>query len=299
MRSRALATVGAGLALPGVVFLTWLGWAGGLAAFMDITLGYLVPLYSRLGRSDLLREVVERDYGLLVLLGLLAWSGLGATVLALTQQRGTLAVLATGLGYGAAHFWLQGRGWEYHFYPLALFAVAVGGAGLGASVANRRGWLTAMLVIALLVTTAALWTKGERNLAPAWIEAKTTRVGRVSAALQPLVAAGGAVQVLDTTDGGIHALLRLKARQPSRFLYDFHFHHDVGHPYVRGLRTELMGALRARPPAAVVIFAQGWPTGGYERVAGFPELQDWLSTGYRLAEEGNGYRLYVGRATPR
>jgi hypothetical protein len=299
MRSRALVTVGAGLALPGVGFLTWLGWAGGLAAFMDITLGYLIPLYSRLGRSELLRELVERDYGLLVLLGLAAWAGLGATVLSLTRRREMLAVLATGLGYGAAHFWLQGRGWEYHFYPLALFAVAVGGAGLGASVASRRGWLTAMLVIALAVTAAALWTKGQRKLAPAWVEAKTTRVGQVSAALQPLAATGGTVQVLDTTDGGIHALLRLKARQPSRFLYDFHFHHDVGHPYVRRLRAELIGALRARPPAAVVVFAQGWPTGGYERVAGFPELQDWLSAGYRLAEEGDGYRLYVRRAAPR
>jgi hypothetical protein len=266
---------------------------------MDITLGYLIPLYSRLGRSELLREIVERDYGLLVLLGLAAWAGLGATVLSMTRRREMLAVLATGLGYGAAHFWLQGRGWEYHFYPLALFAVAIGGAGLGASVASRRGWLTTMLVAALVVTAAALWTKGQRNLRPAWIEAKTTRVERVAAALQPLVATGRTVQVLDTTDGGVHALLRLRARQPSRFLYDFHFHHDVGHPYVRRLRAELIGALRARPPAAVVIFAQGWPTGGYERVAGFPELQNWLSSGYRLAEEGDGYRLYVGRAAPR
>ena len=38
--------------------LAWLGWAGGLGAFVDITLGYLIPLYSRLGRSDLLHELV-------------------------------------------------------------------------------------------------------------------------------------------------------------------------------------------------------------------------------------------------
>ncbi len=299
MRGRALAAVGGGLCLPGIALLTWLGWAGGLAAFADITLGYLIPLYGRLGRSDLLHEVAERDYGWIVLLGLLAWAGLGAAALALARRRGSLAVLATGLAYGAAHFWLQGRGWEYHFYPLALFAVAVGGAGLGASVASRRGSLTAMLLIALLVTAAALWTKGQRNLVPAWIEAKLTRVQRVSEGLRPLVSTGDTVQVLDTTDGGIHALLRLKVRQPSRFLYDFHLHHDVGHPYVRRLRAELIGALRARPPAAVVVFAQGWPTGGYERLAGFPELQEWLSTGYRLSEEGDGFRLYVRPVAPR
>jgi hypothetical protein len=298
-RGRALAAVGVGLVLPGIGFLAWIGWAGGLASFWDITLGYLIPLYSRLGRTDLLRELGARDYGVVTLLGLLAWAGLGAASLLLTRRRAALAVLATGLAYGVAHFWVQGRGWEYHFYPLALFAAAIGGAGLGASVATRRHALTALLILALVVTAGALWTKGRRNLAPAWIEAKMARVGRVAEGLSPLVGAGDTVQVLDTTDGGIHALLRLKVRQPSRFLYDFHFHHDVGHPYVGRLRAELMGALRARPPAAVGVFAQGWPAGGYERLAGFPELQDWLSAGYRLSEEGDGYRLYVGRAALR
>ena len=151
-------------------------------------------------------------------------------------------------------------------------------------------------MLTLAVTAGALWTKGQRNLAPAWIEAKLGRVGRVTAALRPVVAAGGTVQVLDTTEGGIHALLRLHAREPSRFLYDFHFHHDVSHPYVRRLRAELMGALRLRPPAAVVVFVPGWPEGGYERLAAFPELHRWLLEGYRVAEEGDGYRLHVGRA---
>ena len=50
----------------------------------------------------------------------------------------TLGVLAAGLAYGAAHFWVQGRGWEYHFYPLALFATALGGAGLGAADGGGR-----------------------------------------------------------------------------------------------------------------------------------------------------------------
>jgi hypothetical protein len=298
-RGRALASVGVGLVLPGVGFLGWLGWTGGLPSFWDVTFGYLIPLYSRLGRADLPHELAARDYGSVTLLGLLAWAGLGAASLLLTRRRAALAMLATGLAYGAAHFWIQGRGWEYHFYPMALFAAAIGGAGLGASVATRRPALAAMLILALIVTAGTLWTKGLRNLAPEWIEAKIARVGRVSEGLGPLVGPDDTVQVLDTTDGGIHALLRLKIRQPSRFLYDFHFHHDVGHPYVRRLRAELMGELRARPPAAVVVFAQGWPAGGYERLSGFPELQDWLSAGYRLSEEGDGYRLYVGRAALR
>jgi hypothetical protein len=296
---RDLAAVVLAAALPGLAALAWLAWSGGLGAFVDITLRYLIPLYSRLGRNDLLHELVARDYGATVLAGLAAWAALGVVALARGRRRPVLAVLAVGLAYGVAHFWVQGRGWEYHFYPLALFATALGGAGLGAALADGRRVLATALVLALAVSAGALWSKGQRNLAPAWIAAKLDRVGRVSEALRPLVADGRMVQVLDTTEGGIHALLRLGVRQPSRFLYDFHFYHDVSHPYVRGLRAELMDALRRRPPAAVVVFVPGWPEGGYERIAQFPELERWLRDGYQVTEEADGYRLYVERAPAR
>jgi hypothetical protein len=289
---RALARVATGLALPAAAMLVWLGWTGGLGAFADITLGYLIPLYSRLGRSDVLHEIAARDYGGAVLTGLAVWAGLGAAALVRERHWATLGVLATGLAYGAVHFWIQGRGWEYHFYPVALFATALGGAGLGAAAAARRPVVTLALLLALGVTTDALWTKGWVNLAPRWIEARLARVDRLETVLRPIVEAGGTIQMLDTTEGGVHALLRLRARQPSRFIYDFHFHHDVAHAYVRRLRAELMGALRAHPPAAVVVLERGWPDGGYERLAGFPELRQWLVRGYRLTEEGDGFRLY-------
>jgi hypothetical protein len=295
--TRALGVVGAGVSLPGLAALAWLASAGGLGAFLDITLHYLVPLYSRLGRNDLLHELIARDYGIGVLIGLTAWAGLGIAALIGGRRWAELGVLATGLAYGALHFWVQGRGWEYHWYPLALFATAIGGAGLGAALARSRRVLAALLVVVLVATTGALWTKGQRNLAPVWIDEKLARVGRISAALRPLVLAGGTVQVLDTAEGGVHALLRLGAHQPSRFLYDFSFYHDVDHPYVARLRAELMDALRAHPPAAVVVMEHGWPAGGYERLGTFPDLVHWLSDGYRLSEEGDGYRLYVARTT--
>jgi len=168
-------------------------------------------------------------------------------------------------------------------------------AGLGAALASRLRVATGVLVVALAVTAGGLASKGARSLAPEWIAAKQARVRAVVEALAPLVAAGGAVQVLDTTDGGVHALYLLGARQPTRFLYDFHFYHDVGHPYVERLRGELLQGLRARPPAAVVLFEHGWPSGGYERLAAFPALATWLDDGFRLAREGDGYRIYAAR----
>jgi hypothetical protein len=295
-RRRALALVGLGLVLPAVAALGWLLAAGALSAFADIVLGYLLPLYSRLGRTAVTAELARRDYGAIGLAGLAAWALLGAIALARGRRVPALAVLGGGVVYGAFHFWSQGRGWEYHFYPLALFAAALGGAGLAEALRGRRPVLAAALAGALAVTGVALGAKGDRNRDPEWIRAKLHRVARVAAALGPVVAAGGTVQVLDTTDGGVHALLRAGARQPTRFLYDFHFHHDVEHPYVRALRAELVAGLRAHPPAAVVLFRNGWPRGGFERLEGFPELAAWLGAGYRLAEATEGYRLYLAQA---
>ncbi|MGH7263231.1 MAG: hypothetical protein ACREMB_00035, partial [Candidatus Rokuibacteriota bacterium] len=147
----------------------------------------------------------------------------------------------------------------------------------------------------LALSTVVLGAKGAGNVEPAWIAAKVARARAAAEALEPIVGRGGAVQVLDTTEGGIHALYLVRGRQPTRFLYDFHFYHDVDHRYVQGLRRELLAGLRARPPAAVLLFERGWPAGGYERIDDFPELAAWLAAGYRLARAGDGFRVYAAR----
>ena len=177
---RALAAVGLGVALPGLAMLAWLGWTGGLGAFADITLGYLLPLYSRLGRNDLLHEIAVRDYGAAVLAGLAAWAASASSPSPGGGGGGSSASWPAGLAYGAAHFWVAGtrdgsttstrsrssrRRW------------AAPGSGRRRT-AGRRA-LGVALVLALAVTAGALWIKGQRNLAPAWIEAKLGRVGRV------------------------------------------------------------------------------------------------------------------------
>lgn len=297
VRPRALGALALGLALPAAGILGWLAAAGGLPAFWDILAGYLVPLYARLGRTSLPDAVRGHDLGVPVLAGLALWAVIGLVVLwRVGRADGRAVVLAGGVLYGGLHFVLQAKGWEYHLYPFALFAVALGAAGLGAALGGGRRLAAASLVAVLLLTAAALGVKGLRNLDPAWIAEKRARAHVVAAALAPVVAAGGTVQVLDTTDGGVHALYLLGARQPTRFLYDFHFYHDVEHPYVQRLRAELLEGLRRQPPAAIVLFERGWPSGDYGRLQTFPALATWLDAHYRLARDGDAYRIYATRS---
>ncbi|HET8530464.1 MAG TPA: hypothetical protein VFO08_04900, partial [Methylomirabilota bacterium] len=104
------------------------------------------------------------------------------------------------------------------------------------------------------------------------------------------------VQVMDTTSGGIHALLRLGLRQPTRFIYDFHFFHDVADPRIQALRAELVAGLERGRPAAIVVLEESWPEPGYARLAAFPELARTLDRSFTLAVTGAGYRIYAKRS---
>ncbi len=293
-RAAAVAALAGGIAAPAAGVVGWLAAAGALPAFLDIVWHYLVPLYSRLGRTPVLAALLTHDVGPPIVAGLGLWAVGGGVALWRGGERGArLSVLAAGVLYGALHFVVQGKGWEYHLYPLALFAVALGAAGFGTALAGHRPRAAGALLLALVLTAGALGAKGSRNVESDWIRQKHARALAVAAALEPVARAGRSIQVLDTTDGGVHALYLLRARQPTRFLYDFHFYHDVEHPYVRRLRAELLAGLTARPPGAVVLFERGWPRGDYERLRRFPELAAWLAAGYHLVHEGDGYRLYL------
>ncbi|HET9316672.1 MAG TPA: hypothetical protein VFQ51_13845, partial [Vicinamibacteria bacterium] len=208
---------------------------------------------------------------------------------------------------GAAHFALQGKGWEYHLYPLGLFLCLL--AGLALAPAGPRAPASAPIgararraaTAALLAATVALLgVKGVEALDAPWIAAKQRVVAALADDLGRVAPPGGTVQVMDTTAGGIHALLRLHRREPTRFIYDFHFFHDESDPRIQALRREFVAGLAAAPPAAVVVMRDTWPAVGYERLERFPEVSAFLADRYTLAvaREVEGYRIYAKRSGP-
>jgi len=161
--------------------------------------------------------------------------------------------------------------------------------------AGGRRLALGSLVVGLVASAWLLGVKGAEAADSGWIVMKERRVTGLVGDLAARTKPGDLVQVLDTTDGGVHALLRARVTEPTRFLYDFHFFHHPDAPMIRRLRSELLRDLRARPPALVVLWEAGWPAGGYQRVDGFPELRDWLAAGYEMARQGDGYRIYAKR----
>src|SRR5206468_823202 len=252
---RALALwCAAGLTVP-VLIMGWLAWRGGAGPFASILTGYVLPLYGRVGRVRVWGAVRGHVFGwetwsCLVALGLL---GFARGVAPPYGIRRWLAVL--GAVYGVLHFALQGKGWEYHLYPFAAFICALASMPLAAPATTaeppRRAVAPALsraLSLSMLVLTVSLLvTKGMDASDAPWIADKERRVASLVRDLKPLAGAGP-VQVMDVTGGGIHALLRLHLRQPTRFLYDFHFFHDEADARIQALRADFARGLEGGRP---------------------------------------------------
>jgi hypothetical protein len=168
--------------------------------------------------------------------------------------------------------------------------------GVAAMPAGRAGFrrVAALAIFAAVVTV--LGAKGVDAIDEPWIARKAGLVSALTRDLAPRVPAGATVQVMDVTEGGVHALWNLRLRQPTRFIYDFHFFHDTGDPRIGALREEFAAALARHPPAAIVVLRDTWNRPGYERLADWPAVAELLARSYMLGVEGDGYRIYVQRA---
>ena len=289
----AVLAYGGAACLAPAATLAWLGAIGALGAWREAVFDYLLPLYSRLGRDA--PWTIYR-WGIWIPLGLGPAVSVGA---ALHRRRfgARHALVLVGVAYGLVHYVGQGKWWEYHLYPLAAFAGTLLFAELSAALAARR-WAAAPMVAVVITALVLLSVKGLEAAPAGWEHDKEARVRVLVHELGTRLNPGDTVQILDTTGGGAHALLRLRLRQPTRFIYDFHFFHDVETPVVRALRAELIAGLDSHPPRFIVLFERGWPSGGYERIDAFPELAERLATRYDIVATREGFRLHAKRHDP-
>jgi hypothetical protein len=294
-----LGALAAGVAIPVAAVLGWLAARGGLAAFADVLGGYVLPLYSQVARVPAWTVMTSPPLGWAALTFAATALTLGLVAAAPGPLGARHALLALGAVYGAVHFVAQGKGWAYHLYPAGCFLCGLVGAALGGWRGAPARWgrvATAALFAAMVVL---LGLEGARPADAAWIPRKIERVRAVERELAALAPPPARVQVLDVTEGGIHALLRLGLRQPTRFIYDFHFYHHESDPRIQALRAELVRGLAEGRPAAVVVFRDEWMRTGYDRLRRFPELAALLARDYELRlDDERGFRIHAQRRHP-
>lgn len=278
--------------VPGALLL-WLAVTGGLLPFFDILFHYLLPLYSKFSFFPFTKTVFYQFLGIHYLEMILLLLVAGVDLLLCKEHRYRRSLLVVGVMYGFFHYYFQVRN-HYQLYPMALCLFL-----LIASWTSRlqgRGPLLLRCLMAVILLHAAVTalTRSAGNIAtpPASHITKFRCTTDLLHDLQEKILPGQTVQAMDSTSGDIHALFKLKVKQPTRFIYDAHFFHDMDHPYIQMLRCEFLHDLATAPPDWFVLSEVSWPVYGYERLHQFPELATWLTANYTLEVERHCYRLY-------
>jgi len=215
---------------------------GRLRAWVDVVFGYAIPVYGHLGRSA--PWLGHRWLGWIPL-GLAA---VGALVIAVVTRRADARhlVAAVGLAYGVAHYIGQSKGSEYHLYPLATFVCVLAFSALTPTLdAPQRARLGVPLAVTLAWRSCCSRPRGWR---PPTHPISGTR--SATCASSPTTSAGawrrGHGAGARHRRRRLHALLRLGVRQPTRFLYDVFFFHEMDRPVVRAIRAEFVRRSRPR-----------------------------------------------------
>ncbi len=309
---RGLLITGAGFLLPIALSLLWLWANGALKAFLDIFWNYL-PLHTGLSGGHeairgserilyLVRNTIRvGGYPTLLLCAMIV---AGWLITKRKETSGKFASIWFLLALTAAYMIypiLGGKFWSYHYLPFAFFV------SLSATLcitlffelqSNNRNGL-ALLILAIFLGSLFLEldpVKYTQNVVAditpdaAAHAPKQGRVDELAKWLESNLPQGDTVQPLDWTGGSIHAMLIAEAKLATRFMYDYHFYHDVSNPYIQGLRETFIKELETAQPRYIIQVIENKPwVSGVDTTREFPELEELLTENYSLAFEGDGY----------
>jgi len=278
-----------------LLIIVWLYSMDSLTPLWAFTTEYLIPLYSHLNTTNYLSL-----FGAVLNGSLPMVPAIIAFLLCLRNGSihldARLVILIFCTIYGALHFILQGKGWGYHLEPYCFFVFTLWISLLGLII---RKCTPALQITAMSVFCVMAIVMGGQSLAAgltksSFIVKKQDLVKQLEQDLGTLpLSKTDTIQILDTAEGGIHALLRLGRHLPTRFIYDFHFYHDIQSPFIQDLRHEFIQSLYDNPPHSMVLFHFHWlPPFDESRINSFPELTELLDTHYPRRQKRDDYTIY-------
>jgi len=301
------AGMAAGFSIPLALSALWLARNHALGPFLQMASGYY-PLYGNLFENKVILNPLQRinviltqvpglggqalwliPAGLGMYLGLAQPPGNGARTRVLTVMTMTLiAILLPAV---------SGQFFPYHWLPLQFFAI-IGAALCLQEIAPGRDRITRTFPPLVFLAALALCALPQKGLlkpitGEKFSSPKTARADAIAQELAPRLRPGDLVQPLDWTSGALHAMLELRARPATRFLYTSLFHHHVFNPYILELRKQFLDEIqKARPRFIIRIDAdRPWFVGPLTDMT-FPDFDNYMALHYREIARGQGFVIF-------
>jgi hypothetical protein len=311
----ALAVAGMSAALAIVLaFLAAHGSVGAFAWMMEKTL----PYYATLGRqsfADLASRLMSPTVRTLVVLAL-------AVAFLRRSWNWESVMLLGGVAFGIVSYFLQGKGFPYHRYPMLAFLFLW--CGIQFAVAIRETWSSAnsprftaskealarrLAMAGLLLGAAFAPIYCEMAARGVWNEdfnhalaADLTQLGgqRLS----------GRVQCLSTPGDCDTVLYRMNLVQSTGLVYDYFIFGPGDQPVIERTRDEVWRSFNTNPPQVIVVGRGLYGVRAdnrYDKLATWPAFASYLAANYRLYDERafrpaecgyRGYRIYVRKNPP-
>jgi hypothetical protein len=302
---------GVGLLILPLLCLAYLKAHGALGEFGELVSHYW-PLYAQLrgdgsvsaglfewGKAASTLEVVFK-YRHLALAAVGLFSGLPLLLSARRCDRNEMVVLILLALSLVAYVFLSGKAWTYHgiplYFVLSLFA-GLTMVSLGREAEPRAGRLFKVALLIVLTLLPLRLPKQTARLLAGGTFMVRPEVEAVADYLTEHLEPGDRVQPIDTTKGAVHAMLIAKARLATSFLYDFHFYHHPGQPYVQALRRRMVEELRSSRPRYIVRHTRPWRPHGPNTAARFEELERIIELQYQVVFPGSRLQI-LERRTP-
>lgn len=198
---------------------------------------------------------------------------------------------------------LSGQFYPYHWMPCQYFIILAASLSVIRMPYDKRTLQLRLIPVLTLVTGVLLCVESpvdvsgevrwKQEIMP-WVSREGERVDQIAAFLREQhLQPSDTVQPLDWTGGAIHAMLLAKAKLATRFLYDYHFYHDISNPYIKRLKLQFLEQL-ARAKPRFVIEVKTWKPAlkGYDTTEDFIELKQMLTKDYNVARVGDGYLIH-------
>ncbi|MFA6131044.1 MAG: glycosyltransferase family 39 protein [Patescibacteria group bacterium] len=272
-------------AFPILASFGWIYSAGGLPAFWEI-LTRETPVHNSTKNMTLryLNNSLFKDTLIvitLVMAGVIIWN----------QSRwriGVTTLLLTCL-FGLFHYLFQGKGYDYHTYPLVAPGIALSFLCFG-----RRSTYLAIFqtVIVGFLIILAIPEQTSRFTPP------KEAVATLQTELEDLSRTGDHIMIVEHFAILHEVFLNSRLNSVRGYWYDYLVTSPTHTEFVERRRMEFMSDVRRFDPEIVVLGRRSYLEIDFERFNNFPKLIDWIGHNCMPASMEYWYQIYDCRVSP-